>query len=404
MSRFRALERGQAAQILPRLNNVPAQPRVLLNRERGPYRAEDRALLNAAHAYQVSAALQGCPARAATPLTSAPALAERVGVRTVLVKDESNRMGLGSFKALGGAYAVARLLVTAAEQALGRPVSVSELVSSPDVRAVSATVTVTCASAGNHGLSVAAGARLFGAHAVVWLGAAVPQQFADRLAALDARVERVAGDYAQSMLAATAAARDIGWQLVADSSWPGYEVVPLEVMRGYSMLVAEAADEMDASGGPATHVLVQAGVGGLAAAVAGHLRDRWGEQHRLIVVEPEGAACLLASAQAGQLTCIQGEGTALGRLDCLEPSLLAWQLLRRLADAFITVSDAAADDAARLLGVDGLAVSACGAAGAAGLVRLAADPVAHDALGLDSQARVLLFGTESMAPEGRWPA
>lgn len=371
-----------------------------MNRERGPYGAEDRAVLSAAHASEVSAVLQKCPRHTATPLTSAPGLARRARVGTVLVKDESDRMGLGSFKALGGAYAVARLLAAAAEQALGRPVTVTELVSSPDVRAISATATVTCASAGNHGLSVAAGATLFGASAVVWLGEAVPQQFADRLVATGARVERVIGDYEQSMLAAGAAAREFGWQLVADSSWPGYVVVPLEVMRGYSMLVAEAADEMDAWGGPATHVLVQAGVGGLAAAVAGHLRDRWGEQFRLTIVEPEGAACLLASAQAGQLTRIDGDGTALGRLDCPEPSLLAWQLLSRLADAFITVSDEAADDAARLLGEDGLALSACGAAGAAGLMRLTADPAARDALGLDSQARVLLFGTETVAPAG----
>lgn len=314
-----------------------------------------------------------------------------------MVKDEGARMGLGSFKALGGGYAVARLLMAAAERVLGRPVAPTELVTAPHVRAVAAAMTVTCASAGNHGVSVAAGARLFGAGAVVWLSATVPQEFADRLASLGARVERVEGDYAHSMAAAAAAAAEYGWELVADSSWPGHTAAPLDVMRGYTLLIAEAADVLDTDGGPATHVLVQAGVGGLAAAVAGYLRDRWGEAPRLVVVEPEGAACLLASAQADRLTRIEGGVTRLGRLDCLEPSLLAWHLLSHLADAFMTVSDQAAEGAARLLAADGVAVSACGAAGAAGLLGLAADPAARAALSLDDEARVLVFGTETAA-------
>lgn len=366
-----------------------------LNTARRPYGPRERELLSAAHAGQVAALLRDCPAHAVTPLRSVPSLAERMGVGAVLVKDESDRMGLGSFKALGGAYAVAGVLLAAAERALGRTVGPAELVTSPQVRAVTAGMTLTCSSAGNHGLSVAAGARVFGASAVVWLSAAVPQPFADRLAALGAQVQRAGADYAQSMAAAIAASEAEGWELVADSSWPGYTVVPLQVMRGYTLMVAEAADALEADGGPATHVFVQAGVGGLAAAVASCVRDRWGESPRLVVVEPDAAACLLTSASNGRLTRIQGGMTALGRLDCLEPSLLAWQLLSPLADAFMTVSDPDAAAAARLLGAEGVDVSACGAAGAAGVLRLAADREARTALGLDERARVLVFGTET---------
>jgi diaminopropionate ammonia-lyase len=143
---------------------------------------------------------------------------------------------------------------------------------------------------------------------------------------------------------------------------------------------------------PPTHVFAQAGVGGLAAAAAGYVRDRWGESPRIVVVEPEGAPCLLESARAGELVRIPGGHTTLGRLDCREPSLLAYHLLGHLTDLFMTITDDQADQAARLLAEHGVELSPCGAAGAAGL--LALGPAARGALGLDDGSRVLLVGTE----------
>ncbi|MFD0473126.1 pyridoxal-phosphate dependent enzyme [Nonomuraea thailandensis] len=298
------------------------------------------------------------------------------------VKDESGRMRLGSFKALGGAYAVHLL---AEREGGGAP--------------------FVCASAGNHGISVAAGAAEVGVPCVVHLSEGVPEAFAQRLRALGAEVRRAGHDYEASMTAAMADAQEHGWRLVADTSWDGYTGVPLDVMRGYSVLFDELSDpgafppaeeptEADSghqATGP-THVFVQAGVGGLAAAAAGYVRDRWGERPRIVVVEPDGAPCLLESARAGGPVRVSGHPTTLGRLDCREPSLLAHRLLSHLADLYLTISDEQAAAATSLLAAHGVRLSDCGAAGAAGL--LALTPGARERLGLDHTARVLLVGTE----------
>ncbi|WP_188194037.1 pyridoxal-phosphate dependent enzyme [Nonomuraea sp. SYSU D8015] len=334
-----------------------------LNPGRAPYTAQDRALIGTEHARQARAHFRAHPAYRPTPVHTLPGLA---GTRAVHVKDESGRMGLGSFKALGGAYAVHLL-----------------------ARRDGPGVTFVCASAGNHGISVAAGAREAGAACVVYLSHDVPEAFARRLRGLGAEVRRDGGDYEAAMAAAEQAAREPGRRLVADSSWEGYTDVPLEVMRGYTLLFDEVAES--ALEAP-THVFVQAGVGGLAAAAAGYVRDRWGEQPKIVVVEPEGAPCLIESARAGRPVRVQGSRTTLGRLDCREPSLIAHRLLSHLADLYTTITDDQAADAARLLAGHGVALSDCGAAGAAGLLALTDGTRA--AIGLDDTSRVLLLGTE----------
>ncbi len=322
--------------------------------------------------------MAACPNHRPTPLRPAPALARAAEVASIQVKDESERFGLGSFKALGGAYAVRSLAAAASTAGAGaageRPVFV-------------------CASAGNHGLSVAAGARTASCRAQVWLGRDVSAGFADRLRALGADVRRADGGYEAAVAAAVAAAAEPGHELVADTSWPGYLDTPLQVMRGYSVLAHEAAEAMEAGDGPASHVFVQAGVGGLAGAAAGYLRDRWGERPRIVVVEPRAAACLQASAAAGTLTETPAGTTTLGRLNCRKPSLLAWRLLGPLADAFMTVTDDQAGRAATALAAEGITLSPCGAAGAAGL-HAAASSSDRQALALDPSSRVLLIGTE----------
>jgi diaminopropionate ammonia-lyase len=351
---------------------VVSTTRIVINRRRQPYGPDDRALVGIVHAARARSAMSACPQYRATPLRSVPRLARSAGVAEVEVKDESDRFGLGSFKALGGAYAVTSLA------------------------AASPTRTVfVCASAGNHGLSVAAGARTVGCGAQVWLGRDVPAGFEDRLRALGADVRRADGDYEHSLRIAVAAAARPGHRLVADTSWEGYTAVPLQVMRGYAVLAHETAESDRAV--PPSHVFVQAGVGGLAGAIAGYLRDRWGGRSRIVVVEPRAAACLAASAAAGTRTRSPAGGrTSLGRLDCRQPSLLGWQLLSRLADAFITITDEQARDAAAALAAEGVRLSPCGAAGAAGLLAASA-PAQRRALGLDPGSRVLLIGTERAA-------
>ena len=190
---------------------------------------------------------------APTPLLDRVDLAQAVGVAKLWIKDESARMGLGSFKALGAQHAIAR-------DADGRLGAADTLLRDR--------VYVT-ASAGNHGLSVAVGAQVFGARAVIYLADTVPEAFANRLRAKGAEVVRSGADYEASMAAAEQAAADKGWTLLSDSTWPGEMERGLRVMEGYLVMAAEIVEQIDRV---PSHVLLQAGVGGMAAAVAAHLR------------------------------------------------------------------------------------------------------------------------------------
>nr|WP_252731392.1 pyridoxal-phosphate dependent enzyme [Lentibacter algarum] len=306
------------------------------------------------------ALLERCPKAAVTPLLLLEALA---GAGQVFVKDERARMGLGSFKALGAAY------VIACEAEQGRAKG----------------QTFVCASAGNHGLSVAAGAEAFGALAVIYLSDAVPEGFAERLRARGAEVVRVSGSYEDSMEAAAQAAATNGWQLLSDSSWAGYTEVPHRLMEGYLTLAAEAFEQMEHA---PTHIFLQAGVGGLAASCAAYFRQVWGDAPEIIVVEPEHAPALYESIKAGQFVSTEGPVSNMGRLDCKEASLIALKGLSRDADGFMLLSDTEAEAAMPALAQLGLATSTSGGAGLAGLMKL--PPLGPD-------ARVLTILSEGAA-------
>jgi diaminopropionate ammonia-lyase len=278
---------------------------------------------------------------APTPWVSHDGLAHTVGVDQLWIKDERNRMGLGSFKALGAAY------VIACDAAKG------------DAKGQG----YVTASAGNHGLSVAAGAQAFGARAVVYLADTVPEAFADRLRAKGAEVRREGAVYEDSMAAAAAAASAEGLRLLSDSSWSGYSARPHRLMEGYCMLMAEAISQCPE---PATHIYLQAGVGGLAAACAVMARQAWGDAPEIVVVEPTHAPALHASVQAGAALCTSGPESSMGRLDCKEPSLIALKGLARDADGFLLITEAQGQAAAQMAAQYGFATTASGAAGLAG--------------------------------------
>lgn len=325
------------------------------------------------------ALLRQCPAYQATPLREMGALAAECGVGSLQIKDETGRMGLGSFKALGGAYAIAQMIADAA--------GTTELAGEP-ARKTAAGMTFITASAGNHGLSVAAGARVFGAKAAIVLSHTVPEGFADRIRATGAEVMRVTGSYEDSVAHAMKAAEDEGWLLLADGSWDGYVERPALVMEGYTVLAEECRAVLAESGDWPTHVFLQAGVGGLAGAVAANIRDHWAVQPRIVVVEPEAAPCLLESVRAGRMVRADGPLSNMGRLDCKDASLIAFEALRRDADAFVTVTDTEAAVAAEMLAREGIATTPSGAAPLAGL--LAARP------GLESRCLVIVSeGPES---------
>jgi diaminopropionate ammonia-lyase len=332
-----------------------------------------------------------------TPLHALPALARELGVGAIHVKDEGLRLGLGSFKALGGSYAVIRLVLDAALERLGRAVDVAAL-QAPDVRAIAAGMTFACATDGNHGRSVAQGARLVGASAVVFVHSGVSQERVAAIARFGAEIVRVAGSYDDSVEEAARVADKNGWTVVSDTSWPGYERIPALVMQGYTAMVREALRQLAE---PPTHVFVQAGVGGVAAAVGGHLALALADQRPMfIVVEPARAACVYESARVGRPVRIeQGEPTVMAMLECYEPSLIAWRVLSRVADGFMTVEEedavAAMKRLARPLGADPAVVAGeSGGVGLAGLISALADPEARKALRLSPRSRIFVINTE----------
>jgi diaminopropionate ammonia-lyase len=334
---------------------------------------------------------------APTPLVALPALASELGVGAIYVKDEGKRLGLCSFKALGGGYALIRLAVDAAAQALGRPVDIAGW-RAPEVARVAANMTFACATDGNHGRSVAQGAQLVGAQCVIFIHAGVSEARCEAIARFGARIARVEGDFDDSVAEAARAAEANGWSLVSDTSWPGYERIPRLVMQGYVALLREALAEIPA---PPTHVFIQAGVGGIAATVAAHFALVFGEARPfLTVVEPTRAACLFESARAGHAVRVaHGRPTVMAMLECYEPSRVAWRILSRAADAFMTVDDEDAVAVMRRLafppgGDPAIVAGESGGVGLAGLIKVANDPVLRDQIALGPHARVFLINTE----------
>ncbi len=336
-----------------------------------PYPPELARLISLAGTRAAAAEVTVWPGYRPTPLVSLPALAAACGVAAVDYKDESGRFALQSFKALGGAYAVKRVLA-------GRD---------------PAGVTVCCATDGNHGRSVAWGAGLFGCRSVIYVHATVSAARIEAIAAFGARIMRCPGTYDDAVRQAASDAATNGWFVVSDTSYPGYVTVPRDVMHGYTIMVDEALAGMAA---PPTHAFVQAGVGGVAAAVCGHLWERYGASRPVFVtVEPDQAACIFASISACERRSVGGSlDTIMAGLACGEPSLLAWEILATGAHHALTIPDSAAEHAMRLLAASGIEAGESGAAGLAGLWYAARHPAVRDALQLDGGSRVLLFGTE----------
>ncbi|MGB3029240.1 MAG: diaminopropionate ammonia-lyase [Candidatus Microthrix parvicella] len=358
---------------------------------------EDVATLGAAGADQAVAYLAHREHNDPTPLHRLDGLADELGVGSVFVKDEGYRLGLGSFKALGGSYVVTRLVLEEAARRLGHPVDVGDL-QTDAVRAVAATMTFACATDGNHGRSVAQGAQLVGAEAAIFMHGGVSDRRVAAIERFGARIIRVDGSYDDSIIEAARVAEAEGWTVLSDTSWPGYEAIPALVSQGYTVLVRESLDAMTK---PPTHVLVQAGVGGFAAAVAGHLAAVLGaDRPHVIVVEPERAACLFASNAAGGIVTVPGaEPTVMAMLECYQPSPLAWRVLERVADGFLTLSEDESPAAMRRLaqpaaGDPPIVAGESGVAGLAGLVQLTADPELRRQTGLDDHAIVLVINTE----------
>lgn len=337
------------------------------------------------------------PGYAPTPLLSLPGLAAEAGVGALLYKDEGGRFGLGSFKALGGAYAVARLLCRELSGRTGAPVGIEDLLSGR-VADEAARITVCCATDGNHGRSVAWGAQTFGAKCVIFIHATVSEGRRTAIEAYGAEVRRCAGNYDDSVREAQETAAREGWFVVSDTSYPGYMEVPKDVMQGYELMAAEAFEQ---AAEPPTHIFLQTGVGGMAAAVAAQARRRWRDARPVIVLaDPDQSACWVDSYRAGAPTAVEGDlDTLMAGLACGEVSALAWEILVDHADFAMALPDDAAVEMMRRLaepvaGDPAIAAGESATAGLAALFAAMSDPEAQAALGLSAASRVMVFGTE----------
>ncbi|WP_207541203.1 pyridoxal-phosphate dependent enzyme [Sabulicella rubraurantiaca] len=322
------------------------------------------------------------PEYEATPLLDLPLLAARLGVAQVLAKDEGRRM-LGSFKSLGGTYAGLRALAREARMEVGALIT-ARLGGQP---------TLVCASDGNHGLAVAAAARFAGAPARIYLHRGVPASRARRIEQQGAKILWVEGTYDDAVDAAAAAAHAGAGILVADTTDDPDDPVVRDVMAGYGVMAEEIRQQVAAAGHPRpTHLFVQAGVGGLAAAMAEGLDGWLAAPGRIVVVEPATAPAVGAALASGNPVRVSGSlETSAEMLACGEASTPALKMLRRHRAQAISVPEVVLNEAPRLLrSCGGPRTTPSGAAGLAG-----ATFVRDEIAGLGPDARLLILVTEA---------
>jgi diaminopropionate ammonia-lyase len=330
------------------------------------------------------------PGYAPTPLVAAPRLAQRLGVREVWVKDESERMGLPAFKILGASWATVCALARQLGAESLEAATFDELVARvAPLRPLS----LAAATDGNHGRAVARMARLLGLQAQILVPEGTAQARIDAIAAEGAQVRVVAGGY-DLAVAESAALAGPRCLVISDTSWPGYTATPRDVIAGYSTMFHEIDAALFA---PPDLVAVQVGVGALAAAAVRHYRAAPGGPH-LLGVEPTRAACVLASLLAGEIVSIpEPQDSIMAGLNCGTPSLVAWPDVSAGLDALLATDDAWAREGMRALAGDGIVAGETGAAGAAGLLDMRESGelgALSDALGLGGHSRVLLICTE----------
>lgn len=334
-----------------------------------------------------------------TPLYSLAELAAEIDIAAIDYKHEGPRFGLGSFKALGGAYAAQKLLSRELRRMVGADVSLADVRNGAFARQV-AGITLVSATDGNHGRSLAWGCQRFGAPCRIYIHADVSQGRERAIRDLGAEVIRISGDYDESVLRCRQDAEAHGWFVVSDTSWQGYTETPRDVMAGYGVMLREVFEQAEE---PPTHVFVQGGVGGLAAATAAALRQLWdSESPRVVVVEPKLAPCLFESARRGRPTTVAIEAeTIMAGLSCGEPSPLAWDVLDSEVSDFLVIDDRLIPPVIRRLarpaGHDPvIEAGESGVAGLAALIEVATSMDLRGKLALDKASRVLVIGSEGV--------
>ena len=348
---------------------------------------------------------QSFPEYSVTPLVKLEVLAEELGVQSIYVKDESYRFGLNAFKVLGGSYAIAReigrlLGLKEEELTLGRLLA-------PDVKERLGTLTFVTATDGNHGRGVVWTAQRLGHRAVVFMPKGTAAERLENIRRLGTEASITNVNYDDTVRLARAYAAEHKGIVVQDTSWEGYDEVPLHIMQGYTTMGSEIVEQLEAYGNiKPTHVFLQAGVGAMAGAMAGFIADYYKERRPLItIVEPNQADCIYRTALAndGQLHAVGGAlDSIMAGLCCGEPCSLGWRQLAAYADNFVAMPDRAAALGMRVLGspmgTDAAVVA--GESGAAGFGLAMAALWEQDlaelkrSLQLDAKSVILCISTE----------
>lgn len=343
--------------------------------------------------------ISGWKGYAETPLFDLSGLAGKLGIRDLRYKHEGPRFGLGSFKALGGAYAVLRTVQRELSKSTGKLADPADIRRGHYAEQTKA-ITVISATDGNHGRSVAWGAAQFHTNCRIYIHAEVSEHRADVMRKLGAEVIRVDGDYDATVARTRADAETHGWLIVSDTSWPGYTQPPLDVMSGYGVMAREIVQSYVT---PPTHVFLQGGVGGLAAAITAVFHQEWANNApRVVIVEPELAPCLFASAKANKATNVEiSEETIMAGLSCGEPSEIAWSILSDAAHDFVTIPESIVGPMVRMLanGVAGDMAIEAGESGVAGLcavIAAAKQPSLRRKLHLDANSQIIAIGSEGV--------
>ncbi len=332
-----------------------------------------------------------------TPLYSFSDMAKDTGVTSILYKDENPRFSLKSFKALGGAYAVANLLIKKLKE-FGIDANSSDLISGI-YKDETSKFTVCCATDGNHGRSVAWGAQQFGCNCEIYIHRNVSEGREKAIAKYGAVVNRIKGNYDDSVRVAAEVAESNNYTVVSDTSYEGYTDIPKDVMQGYTVMVDETLKQMDDI---PTHVFLQGGVGGFPAAVVSFLVESLECPPIFIVVEPVNADCLFKSAVNGEPTAIHGDlDTIMAGLACGEVSVLAWSILESYTSHFMTITDESIPKTMQLLANRQIPIVAGESAvtGLAGFLIACNDSDLKSRLMINENSKILFFGTEGDTDE-----
>jgi len=316
---------------------------------------------------------------APTPLLLLDKLSTELKLKRIFYKDESKRFHLKSFKALGGSYAVEKITKGNKE------------------------IVISTATAGNHGRSVAWSSKKLGLKCKIFISEYVSETRAEAMRGFGADVIRVKGNYEDSLNECIKQSNQNNWQIVQDVAWKNYMLVPKLTMAGYSVMMKEISEQINNQ--KVSHIILQAGVGGMAAAMVAGLARYLNHVPQIIIVEPDSAACVLASINTGKIEKISIEKESImGGMSCGEVSLVPWQILKKSVNYCVTVSDDYISKTIKYLAncelsYEKIIGGECSTPGIISLIGLCNDAKIRKKINLNEDSNVLLFGCEGDADE-----